>query len=126
MTAIRNKKGQFVKGHAPTFTGFKPGDNVGGRPKTIKGEIKDALELAEEAMPEMYRLAIKRASGRDRKCPRAVQQAAFEYLSDRIYGKANQPMSGNIRQQIIREIIRIPDEGEQAVEEAKEIMGGMS
>ena len=90
--AERDSKGRFVPGHPPTFTQHKPGHNA-GRPKTIKGEVRDALKLAEDAMPELYLLAIQRARG-EANCSQAVQQAAFEYLSDRIYGKPNQPING--------------------------------
>ncbi len=90
----RNNKGQFKKGH-PDFvkqSGVKPGCK-----KTIAGEVKDALKIAEDAMPEIIQSMIDRAKGIV-DCPVAVSQAAAEYLCDRIYGKANQPLEhkGNI------------------------------
>lgn len=86
---FQDEKGRFKKGHPPTFKSFKPGQNVGGAPLALKTEIKNALQLAEDAMPEIIAMMIKRAQDPlDRDCQRAA-----EYLCDRIYGKANQPLS---------------------------------
>ena len=90
MAEGRDAKGRFVKGHPPTFESFKPGQNVGGAPKSLTTEIKDALQLAQDALPDIIEGMIKRAKDPlDRDC-----QRAGEYLCDRIYGKPNQPLSG--------------------------------
>ncbi len=90
--AIRDEKGRLLPGHPPTFTGFKVGQNVGGAPKSLRTEIKDAHAIAEDAMPDIFKAMIARAKG-EVDCPPAVRQAASEYLADRIYGKPNQPLS---------------------------------
>ena len=89
MNAIRNPtNGRFRKGH-PALN-VKPG-HVGGHPKTPAREVRDALKIAEDAMPEIILAMIARTL--DPNVPVAVQQAASEYLCDRIYGKPNQPLS---------------------------------
>jgi len=98
--------GLFLKGHAPTFSGFKPGQNVGGRPKSVANEVLDALKIAEDAMPSIIQMMVVRARNPKDK----DSQRAAEYLADRIYGKPNQPLSGNLRQQIIREVIKLPSD----------------
>ena len=100
---FQDEKGRLKKGHPPTFTGFKPGQNVGGAPKSLKTKIKDALKIAEDAMPQLYLDMIKdaqdpNASIRDR-------QMCREYLSDRIYGKANQPLSGANGRELVLKVI---------------------
>ncbi|MDD4986521.1 MAG: hypothetical protein PHQ43_12225, partial [Dehalococcoidales bacterium] len=65
-----------------------------GRPETLQGEVRDALKIAEDAMPQIILKMIDRAQGVE-ECPANVRQAAAEYLCDRIYGKANQPLSGD-------------------------------
>ncbi len=90
MTPVRNEKGHFIKGHP--FLKPKPG-HKNGRPKTIAGQVRDALSLIDDAMPEILKSMADRACGRE-ECPAAVRQAASEYLCDRIYGKPNQPLSG--------------------------------
>jgi len=92
MAENRDKLGRFGKGHPPLNT--QPGKDVGGRRKTLTGEVRDALKIAEDAMPDIIDSMIKRAKGEE-ECPVAVRQAAAEYLCDRIYGKPNQPLSGN-------------------------------
>ena len=87
----RDEKGRLLPGHAPTFHGFKAGQNVGGAPKSLTTEVKDALRIAEDAMPNIIRDMIDRAQ--DKTVPCAVRQAAAEYLCDRIYGRPNQPLS---------------------------------
>ncbi len=87
MANIRDSKGRLLKGH-PRLNN-QPG-HCGGAPKTIIGEVKDALKMAENAMPEIFLSMIQRA--RDSNDPQA--QRAAEYLADRIYGKPNQPLTG--------------------------------
>ena len=87
MANDREKNGRFKKGHPPMFREHKPGHNA-GRPKTIKGQVKDALKLAEDAMPAIIEEMIKRAQNPlDKDC-----QRASEYLMDRVYGKASLPI----------------------------------
>jgi hypothetical protein len=93
----RDNKGKFAKGHP--FLKSQHGIK-NGRKKTVTGEVKDALKLAEDAMPEIIGKMIDRATGKE-KCLAGVQQAAAEYLIDRIYGKANQPISSNQPWEII-------------------------
>ena len=66
---------------------------IGGRPKTISGQVRDALAEVERDMPNILAAMMERAKG-EVECPLAVQQAAAEYLCDRIYGRPNQPLSG--------------------------------
>ncbi len=87
---VRDEHGHFISGH-PSF--ISKGDSKIGRPKTLKREVKDALAIADDAMPDIIRAMIRRANGED-ECPVAVRQAAAEYLCDRIYGRPNQPISG--------------------------------
>lgn len=89
--ADRDSKGRLLPGH-PRLNN-EPG-HCGGAPKTIKGQIRDALAEAEADMPEIYAVMRQRAKGEIPDCPQAVQQAAAEYLSDRIYGKPNLPLTG--------------------------------
>lgn len=96
---LRDEKGHFVPGHPPTFKEFKPGQNVGGRPKHIATQVRDALKLAEDAMPQILNDMIART--KDPEVPHNVRQQASEYLIDRIYGKANQPISSNAPWEII-------------------------
>ena len=84
----RDNKGCFLKGHKAIVIKHNTG-NKGGRPKTIKGQVKDALKIAEDAMPEIIKSMIARATGEE-ECPKNVQQAAAEYLIERIYGKVPQ------------------------------------
>ena len=90
--AERDNKGHFLKGHARVGVP-KPGSNPGGHPKSPKGIVRDALLLAEDAMPSIIAAMIRTAKGED-DAPAAVKQAAREYLCDRIYGRPNQPLSG--------------------------------
>ena len=86
----RDAKGLFLKGHRALNTQL---GHVGGHPKTIKRQVKDALQLAEDAMPDIIQAMILTATGKDG-APIAVVQATREYLCDRIYGRPNQPLSG--------------------------------
>jgi len=95
--AERDSKGRLLPGHSPTFYKHKPGSKAlwnPGRPKTIAGKVRDALAIAEDAMPRIIASMIRTADGQD-DSPAAVRQAAREYLIDRIYGKPNQPLSGS-------------------------------
>ncbi len=78
----RDAKGRMVAGHP--FIPAKPG-HKNGRPKAYVTKVKDALLLAEEAMPEIIAIMIEKAKAGDVR--------AGEYLCDRIYGKPNQPLS---------------------------------
>ena len=90
MADIRDKKGRLVPGHP--YLRCKPG-NKNGRPKSLASQVRDALSVAEDAMPTIIAAMIRRANGEE-ECPAAVRQAAAEYLCDRIYGRPNQPLSG--------------------------------
>ena len=94
---VRNEKGQFLKGHPALNVGV--GVNHGGIQKSLKGEVRDALKLAEDAMPAIIADMISRAT--DLEVNANVRQQAAEYLIDRIYGKANQPLSSNAPWEII-------------------------
>lgn len=94
MSNDRDAKGRLLPGHrlSPNLKRLT-GQKV-GRPKTLAGEVKDALQIAADAMPQLYFDMIQdalnpKASIRDR-------QMCREYLSDRIYGKPNQPLSGTM------------------------------
>ncbi len=80
---MRDEQGRFVKGHPPLRA--KPGV-LCGRPRETKRQVKDALALAEDAMPDIILEMIRRAQDpQDRESQRAA-----EYLIDRIYGRAKQ------------------------------------
>jgi hypothetical protein len=83
----RDKYGKFVKGHRfiPAPVGASRGP---ARP--YNREVKDALKLAEDAMPAIIRALIQRATAASDECPAAIRQAAAEYLVDRLYGKAGE------------------------------------
>ena len=83
----RSKDGKFAKGHKPIIVKGNCGGKR-GRPKTLTTQVKDALAQAEDAMPGIIKGMIDRALDGDQK--------AAEYLCDRVYGKANQPMTGNL------------------------------
>ena len=90
--ADRDSKGRFLKG-CSLFGKDKPIRN--GHPIGMKRQIKDALKIAEDAMPQLYLDMVRdaqdpNASIRDR-------QICREYLSDRIYGKPNLPITGNVK-----------------------------
>lgn len=91
------KSGHWLPGHINIP--IKPG-NPSGRPKSILGLVRQELGLAEDAMPEIIAAMIARATGKV-DCTQAVQQAAGEYLCDRIYGKPNQPLSGVTGQPVV-------------------------
>ena len=94
---VRDSNGRFVPGHPPTFEGFKPGQNPGGRPQHLITKINNALEIADRAMPEIITMLVTKAKSGD------VESA--KYLVDHIYGKANQPLttSGEITFRVVRE-----------------------
>jgi hypothetical protein len=91
MVTGHDEKGRFAPGHKPIISNRVTGNTGGGRPKLLKTEVKDALKLAADAMPDIIARMIERASGRSG-CDTKTEQAAAEYLIDRIYGKANQPI----------------------------------
>ena len=82
----RDAHGRLLPGH---HLFGKTKGIINGAKKTLKGEVRDALKLAEDAMPDIILMMIARARDPE---DRQSQQAA-EYLCDRIYGKANQPIS---------------------------------
>ncbi len=95
-TALKDRKtnGQFTPGNkASVLANRKNRENYGpvGRPKTLRGEVRDALKIAQDAMPRIILAMIARTT--DPSVPVNVRQAASEYLCDRIYGRANQPLS---------------------------------
>lgn len=88
----RDKLGRFAKGWRSSY--HKPHiGNLAGKHRTPKRQVLDALDVVAEAMPQILKAMIRTAIGKD-DSPVAVQQAAREYLCDRIYGRPNQPMSG--------------------------------
>ena len=89
----RTAKGTFAKG-AHLFG--KSNSIKNGRKKTIATEVKDALSIAEDAMPRLILAMI--ADAQDNSASIRDRQMCREYLCDRIYGKANQPLSnaGNV------------------------------
>jgi hypothetical protein len=99
MVPGRNEKGQFLKGSS-LFGKSKGIKN--GRKKSIAGEVKDALSLAQDAMPDIIRQMIKRAKG-GVECPVNVQQQAAEFLFEYIYGKAKQPIAGEFKIQWVED-----------------------
>ncbi len=98
---LQDEKGRMKKGHP--FIGNRNGIKNGAK-KTISGKIKDALSIAEDIMPQLYLDMIRdaqdpNASIRDR-------QMCREYLSDRIYGRPNQPLSGNVNLNVWAELVK--------------------
>lgn len=87
----QDSKGRFVKGHPPLST--LPGRNRGVRPKALTTKVKDALQIAQDAMPQLIQAMLKDA--RDPNISANVRQQCREYLIDRVYGKANQPISSD-------------------------------
>lgn len=93
----RDDKGRFAKGHDSTVYERKPGANPGGRPREPKRQVQDALDKAEEAMPDIIDGMIQRAKGL-LVCPHCQKgilgaggdQRAGEYLVDRRLGKPRQ------------------------------------
>jgi len=95
---FQDEKGRFKKG-AP-FIGNRNG-NKNGAKKTPTREVKDALSIAEDAMPRLILDMI--ADAQDNSASIRDRQMCREYLCDRIYGKANQPLTGaNGRELIIK------------------------
>ena len=100
----RDNKGRFVKGNR--ISKGNNGANV-GRKRTLKTQIKDALALAEDAMPDIIGVMVERAQNPDDKdCQRAA-----EYLMDRIYGKPNVGISARLEEAQITVIEKIKDYG---------------
>uniref|UniRef100_A0A6H1ZYN0 Uncharacterized protein n=1 Tax=viral metagenome TaxID=1070528 RepID=A0A6H1ZYN0_9ZZZZ len=99
----RDERGRLLPGHSlfGKSNGIK-----NGRKKTLGGEVRDALAIAEDAMPDILKAMIETATGRDN-APANVRQAAREYLIDRIYGKANQPLVGRNEADPIRIIYEL-------------------
>ncbi len=92
MVIQRDARGRLLPGH-PALN-IQPGllpSQRGGAKKTIVGQVKDALKVAEDAMPQIIESMIRDAL--DESVPRHVRQQCREYLIDRIYGKANQPIT---------------------------------
>ena len=94
---LKPNPGRFKPGNKAAVKANRKYDHYDGvgHPKSLKGQVKDALKLAEDAMPDIIASMIERATGRDPFCDVKTEQAASEYLIDRIYGKANQPLSSN-------------------------------
>ena len=86
---FQDEKGRMKKGH-PRLN-VRPG-HIGGAKKTIATEVKDALKIAEDAMPQLILDMI--ADAQDTNASIRDRQMCREYLCDRIYGKANQPLTG--------------------------------
>ena len=85
----RTDKGTFARGH-PDFV--KAAGVKTGRPRELKRQVNDALTIAEDAMPRLILDMI--ADAQDNSASIRDRQMCREYLCDRIYGKANQPLSG--------------------------------
>jgi hypothetical protein len=96
----RDKQGRFAKGNRiATELRDSTGIKV-GRKKSIAGEVRDALRIAEDAMPEIIREMITRATDPTHR----DSQRAGEYLIDRIYGKATQPIDSRSELKVTFEI----------------------
>ena len=94
----RTAKGTFAPGHHLSANLKRLTGQKVGRPKSIAGKVRDALQIAQDAMPQLIQAMISRAQGIEpdgTSVPMAVRQAATEYLCDRIYGKPNQPLTGS-------------------------------
>ena len=105
----RDTKGRLLPGH-PRLN-IQPG-HVGGHPKTPKRQVKDALKIAEDAMPDIIEGMILRAK-MPLICPHCQQvillaggdQRAGEYLADRIYGKPSLPITGDSSKPIVIKVV---------------------
>jgi hypothetical protein len=100
MAVDKAKNGKFAKGHP--FYKSRNGIKNGCK-KTLKGEVKDALKIAEDAMPKLIQNMIDDAQNPEINAN--VRQQCREYLIDRIYGKANQPLSGKLSIQTVSWVI---------------------
>ncbi len=103
----RDAKGRLLPGHLAL--NIRPGllpSQRGGAKKTVGGLVKDALKIAEDAMPQIIESMIKDALSED--TPKHVRQQCREYLIDRIYGKANQPIT-NKGDPIATFVFQMPD-----------------
>jgi len=95
--AQRDEKGRFLKG-CSLFGKTKGIKN--GRKKTVPGLIRDALKVAEDALPQMFLDELKIANVMKQKALKGDVKAAGVYhdirqdFTDRIYGKPNQPIGG--------------------------------
>lgn len=118
----RDGKGRFAPGHRLSANLKRATGQKVGRPKSIAGEVRSALELAEKAMPTIIESMIRRATGEE-SCDARTRQAAAEYLCDRIYGKANQPISNAGRTPLQSFTFVLPDGSQKT---AKELLSGDS
>ena len=110
--ADRDAKGHFLKGHRHFRS--QRGLRTGRKP-SIATEVRDALAVAERALPGIIDDMIKRAKDPD--VPDSVRQAAAEYLCDRVYGRPNLPLSNAGRTPIASFTFVLPD-GSQATAKA--------
>ena len=114
---LQDSKGRFKKGHKAIITPVKPGEKR-GHPKSMETKVRDALQIAEDAMPQLYLDMIRdaqdpNASIRDR-------QMCREYLSDRIYGRPDQPITGTLNINVWSELVKSAER--EAIEEAERIV----
>ena len=111
----RDEKGRFLKGHRRLSD--QPG-HVGGHPKSMKRQVKDALQIAEDAMPEIIEGMIIRAK-MPLICPHCKKkillvgggQREGEYLADRIYGKASLPINLDSKKPMIIHVVYDEEKG---------------
>lgn len=89
MAEQRDAKGHFLKGHR--YFRSQRGLRYGRKP-SIATEVRNALAVAERALPGIIDDMIKRAKDPD--VPPSVRQAAAEYLCDRVYGRPHQSIGG--------------------------------
>lgn len=96
MPAIKERTGNKAKKNS---TSFKPGQsgNPRGRPKQTQEE-KDALAIMKAAAPEAARMLTEMAMSPNTRADLRVKCA--EIVMDRVYGRASQPIEGNLGAEI--------------------------
>ena len=115
----RDDKGRFVNGHEAIITEPKPGEKR-GRPKSMKTQVTEALQQAEDAMPEIIRQMIVTACDPQHK----DTQKAKEYLIDRVYGKPKAELVAAIDANLSVSADTIAVAAQEALRLFKESIGG--
>lgn len=94
--SFRDKKGRFLPGHP--YYQLQHGSKS-GRKRSLKRQVEDALDEAEDAMPEIIRMLIAKAKAGDLK--------AAEMLMDRLWGKAIQGINARVIEETPVQVIEI-------------------